>query len=227
MPALLDATSLPVACLEYRHAPTFPHPAQALDSLAGLALLASPDLLPCEGDSHRWDRKAVYLVGHSVGAFIALSLVLQPPRGSKLDGAISADVRRSVKGVVCVDGIYDLPSLLEEYPDYKGFVGDAFGAELDADYLAQESPARWQLVEREGERTLRVLVLHSREDELLSLKQPTDFATRFQRQLVGQEERGAVEVDYESLKDGHYQLPVRQELPAAVARWVRKVEGAE
>lgn len=221
--SLVRSTSLPVACLEYRLAPTFPHPAQALDSLSGLSLLSSPSLLPIENGSPRWDRSNIYLIGHSAGAFIALSLVLQPPKGSKLDGAVKKEVRRAVKGVVCVDGIYDLPSLLEEYPTYDSFVNDAFG--LEPSYLAEESPARWDLVDEEGERELKVLVLHSREDDLLSLSQPDVFVERFKSKLEGREGRGSVEVDYESLKDGHAEMLSREELPLAAAKWVRKVEG--
>ena len=224
MPALTNATGLPVACLEYRHAPTFPHPAQALDSVAGLEILTSSNRLPCEGTSARWNRNSIYVIGHSVGAFIALSLVLQPPKGSKLDGAVSSVIRRAIRGVVCVDGIYDLPSLLEEYPDYKGFVGDAFGAALDGAYLEQESPARWELVDETGGLDLRILVLHSREDELLSLRQPGDFATGLEKLLDGKG-RGSVEIDYESLKNGHAQLLLRDELPLAVRNWIQKLEG--
>lgn len=223
MPSLVRSTSLPLACLEYRLAPTSPHPAQALDSLSGLSLLASPSLLPPENDSPRWDRNSIYLIGHSAGAFIALSLVLQPPKGSKLDGAVEKEARRAVKGVICVDGIYDLPSLLEEYPTYDYFVNDAFG--LEPSYLAHESPARWGLIEEEGERELKVLVLHSKEDELLSLRQPDEFVQRFKATLEEREGRGSVEVDYEALKDGHAQLLNMEELPLAVGEWVRRVEG--
>lgn len=222
MPSLVRSTSLPVACLEYRLAPTDPHPAQALDSLSGLSLLASPALLPLENNSPRWDRNSIYFIGHSAGAFIALSLVLQPPKGSKLEGAVEKDVRSAVKGVICVDGIYDLPTLLEEYPSYDSFVNDAFGLELS--YLAQVSPARWDLVEEE-ERELKILILHSKEDELLSLKQPDEFVRRFKARLEDKQGRGSVEVDYESLKDSHAQLLNREELPLAVGQWVRKVEG--
>ncbi|ORY90834.1 Alpha/Beta hydrolase protein [Leucosporidium creatinivorum] len=219
MPSLVRSTSLPLACLEYRLAPTSPHPAQALDSLSGLSLLTSPSLLPLENGSPRWDRNSIYLIGHSAGAFIALSLVLRPPKGSRLDGAVEREVRRAVKGVVCVDGIYDLPSLLEEYPAYDSFVNDAFG--LEPSYLAQESPARWELVdeEGEGERELKILVLHSKEDELLSLRQPEMFVERFMARLEGKAGRGSVEVDFESLKDGHAQLLEREELPLAVGEW--------
>ncbi|GAA5896227.1 hypothetical protein JCM6882_008524 [Rhodosporidiobolus microsporus] len=190
VPNLLKHTGLPLAVLEYRLAPASPHPAQINDVLSGLELLAGP-LLPLEEGTARWDRRNLIVAGHSAGAFMAASLVLRPPTSSSPSVpdpsfSVSPAIRHAITGIICIDGIYDLPSLLDEYPSYSSFVGDAFGH--DPAVLAAESPARWELYGDEAERgkKVRVLVLHSREDELLSLRQPRVFLRRM-KQLFGAE----------------------------------------
>ena len=66
------------------------------------------------------------LVGHSAGATLALQVLAATAT------AVTEAPRRGLnvlaKGVVCLEGIYDLPQLVKEYPDYRGFVEGAFGA---------------------------------------------------------------------------------------------------
>ncbi|GAA5877411.1 hypothetical protein JCM1840_006092 [Sporobolomyces johnsonii] len=230
VPSLVRHTHLPVAVLEYRLAPADPHPAQILDVLAGLSLLSSPELLTLENGSARWSRQSLVLAGHSAGAFMAAELVLRPPPSASPSFAVPRAVRQSISSVICVDGIYDLPELLDEYPSYHYFVDDAFGT--DAKILAAESPARWDLYDDDAARKVRFLVLHSKEDELLSLRQPQVFVRRLKELLGGTEageganeaEKGlpaTVEVDFDSLEGTHEGLLKRDELPRAIARWMR------
>jgi acetyl esterase/lipase len=232
MPALVQSSGLPVACLEYRLAPNDRHPAQAIDIVSGLSLLTGT-LLPLEDGEARWNHRRIYLVGHSAGAFIAATLVLQSPSRPP-SFSVPSSVRDSLQGVVCVDGIYDLPELLTEYPSYYSFVSDAFGRAPS--FLADESPARWHIVKYPSQQPLRFLILHSKEDELLSLQQPKLFIRHLETIFIAsqQEEEdrseseraawGSVEVDYDSLKGGHAELLLRKELSAVVASWVRRVE---
>jgi acetyl esterase/lipase len=212
---LLLQSGLPVACLEYRLAPDDPHPSQALDVLSGLSLLTGP-LLPLEHSTPRWDRSKLYLIGHSVGAFIATSIILNSPFPNP-SFIVPPTLRSCIKGVVCVDGIYDLPELLDEYPSYDFFVNLAFGK--DPLVFIHESPARWDLPVESGD--VRWLVLHSREDELLSLRQPEVFVKRMKE--VGGE--GRLEVDYESVKGEHEAVWKEEILPRVIVEWVRKLEG--
>ncbi|BGP22456.1 hypothetical protein JCM10295v2_001335 [Rhodotorula toruloides] len=230
------------ACLEYRLAPANPHPAQIVDVISGLSLLAGP-LLPLEKGEAKWDRTKLAVAGHSAGAFMAGTLILRPPPSSPSFGHPSFDVpaslRRSISHIICIDGIYDLPTVLNEYPTYDSFVNDAFGR--DPAVLAAESPARWDLYDRDGGRRLktRVVVLHSKEDELLSFRQPRVFLRRLRRLLEGSTAAGGreeadepvseeekdlpdgVEADFASLKGGHYDVVRREELAQAIARILR------
>ncbi|GAA5979792.1 hypothetical protein JCM11641_002695 [Rhodosporidiobolus odoratus] len=259
VPNLLKHTDLPLAILEYRLAPCNPHPAQINDVVSGLSLLTGPPLA-LEGDTPKWDRKRLFVAGHSAGAFMAASLVFCPPpqnpstvasssssavqsRQVSPSFAVPAAVRRAITGIICIDGIYDLPSLLAEYPSYHYFVDDAFGK--DDEVLASESPARWDRYEddkyedgKQENRKMRVLVLHSMEDELLSLRQPRVFLRRL-KQLYGAEERDGrtadyetderderdlpdnVEVDFGSIRGTHGGLLEREELARVIALRLR------
>lgn len=233
VPSFLSALPHPLAVVEYRLAPLHPHPSQILDVLSALALLASPSPTAPEAGSPKWSRRKLLLVGHSAGAFMALSALLTPPPLAaplRPEFAVPPGVRAAVAGVVCSEGIYDLPTLLEEYSDYAGFVVDAFGG--DGARYARESPARWRLPGQGAEggaraRAVRILVLHSREDELLSLRQPEWFVANVQGLLEeAGTERGTIEFDYDSLRGKHDEVPVRPELPAAVAKWLATIEAA-
>ncbi|BGP18847.1 hypothetical protein JCM10213_003502 [Rhodosporidiobolus nylandii] len=251
VPRLLKHTGVPLAVLEYRLAPSSPHPAQINDVLSGLSLLTGA-VLDAEGGSPKWDRQKLFVAGHSAGAFMAASLVLRPPSPPPASPSASTNephtalhsfavpraIRRHIFGIICIDGIYDLPSLLAEYPSYHYFVDDAFGT--DAEVLAAESPARWGLHEddeREGRR-VRVLVLHSREDELLSLRQPRVFLRQLRQLYVagaggqksadepveGNEERDLpdnVEVDFDSVTGTHEGLLDTEELAKVIALRLR------
>lgn len=157
------------------------------------------------------------LIGHSAGAFMGLSVVLKPATGTRALFVVDPVVRKAVAGLVLVDGIYDLPDLLAEYPDYSGFVEDAFGKDPSA--LEADSPARWGFATPdEGGRAVRMLVLHSKEDELLSFRQPEGLVARLGA-LEGGE--AVLEVDYETLKGSHDDVVKRDELAGAVKGWLQ------
>lgn len=144
-----------------------------------------------------------------------------------------------MKGLVCTDGIYDLVDMLEEYPSYDYFVKEAFGEEREV--WRRESPAGWGLYssssgELERERALRFLILHSKQDELLSLRQSKLFVEHLGT-LLGTEdlgkrgdgkvmggERGSYEIDYECVVGKHEELVQRIELAQATVDWVKKIE---
>ncbi|KAM0748377.1 alpha/beta-hydrolase [Meredithblackwellia eburnea MCA 4105] len=216
VPSLLQTTGFPLALLEYRLAPGHLHPTQMIDILAGLLVLTNPALLPQEEFHQRWDRENIYLIGHSAGAFMALTTVQVPPTGVTPSFTVPESIRSSIKGIIAVDGIYDLPDLLKEYPTYHYFVDDAFGK--DEVVLANESPSNWSFPPGA---IPRILVLHSREDELLSLRQPTLYAAQMAK-LKDSGMAVEVEVDFATLKGGHEACVRSPELAQAVARWVNK-----
>lgn len=172
VPSLLKHTELPLAVLEYRLSPDSQHPAHLDDVQAGLSLLSSADdaLLPGEQGTPAWNRSRLVLLGHSVGAFMCLQLLLGPPPSGSKASALDPRIQSRIEAAFLIDGIYDLPSLLEEYPSYRSFVQEAFGEDAKGAYEV-ESPARWPVRSSVLSRT-EMHVLHSRQDELLSLAQP-------------------------------------------------------
>lgn len=60
-----------------------------------------------------YDLQNCLLLGHSAGATLAVQ--------------VFHEFRRQVLGMILFNGIYDLESLVDEYPDYNGFVTAAFG----------------------------------------------------------------------------------------------------
>ena len=98
------------------------------------------------------------LVGHSCGATLAIQLY--------------PILRRLIYGFVLLNGIYDLEALVEEYPEYNGFVEAAFGPLDRSDWQA---PSPTHVMRRlqvpVHHRAERFVVCHSAEDELLSMAQ--------------------------------------------------------
>lgn len=133
-----------LASIDYRLSPEVRHPKHQEDVVSGLNYLA-----------HNFGAQEVVLVGHSAGAFLSLQALGQSVLKCQM--------------VICTEGIYDLPSLADEYPDYHGFIENAFGPEPQA--WKEASPLRQESFPFSG----TIVIVHSDEDELLSCKQP-DFA---------------------------------------------------
>lgn len=126
------------ASIDYRLTPSVVHPAHMEDVERGIEELITR-FHPC----------SIILVGHSCGAFLC--------------GQIYTKFSRFVVGIVVVEGIYDLQSLLVEYPSYSGFVTDAFGQTLPS--------IDWETIPVTA-------IIHSKADELLSLQQPLWLSER-------------------------------------------------
>lgn len=109
--------------------------------------------------------KEYVLVGHSAGACLAF-------QASHIFGC---------KGVIGVEGIYDLGALVEEYPEYEDFVEEAFGK--DTSVWQKASPTHLDF-----ESTLRVKLVQSTEDQLLSPRQTQLMFSKFKNTNVKLEE---------------------------------------
>lgn len=131
------------------------------------------------------------LVGHSVGAWMALASIMEPdiPAGSSSSviqmPVLEATIRSAIRTVVLVvcraltqDGIFDIETLLEEYPDYYGFVSNALRTTHDQPgvYVGVSSRA-WKWTKDVLRRT-NIVLLHSPQDELLSFIQPCTVLQR-------------------------------------------------
>ncbi|SCV72589.1 BQ2448_4126 [Microbotryum intermedium] len=205
MPEVVRRLGIPAACLDYRLAPDDPHPAQILDVVSGLMrLTSSTPLQEIEtSDQLIWDRERLIVLGHSAGAFMIAEVLLSPPStisSSSSPFVVAPSLRRAIKGAIFLAGIYDLPELIQEYPDYIGFVGMAFGQ--DPQVWANESPTNWEAPsEQRGGLTTKMLVLHSKQDELLSTAQPCLWIKALKR--MGVEQGKHLDVDYETITGGH------------------------
>lgn len=117
--------------------------------------------------------------GHSVGCTFITQLfeharILEAADAPPALRAAAAELQLPrITRAVFLDGIYDIAALLQEYPSYAFFVRDEFGTEQRAVELCNSvgrpgCPPVYATLER-------VLVVHSRGDELLSLRQPDTF----------------------------------------------------
>jgi kynurenine formamidase len=137
---------LPVnlASLNYRLSPSILHPGHQEDVIAALRHLRD-----------QYGMEQYILVGHSAGACLAFQTGYVVP---------------GCQGIVGVEGIYDLEHLVDEYPDYRGFVEEAFGKKIDV--WRQASPSTIVTVHY-NDPSLKCRLVQSKEDQLLSPK-PTE-----------------------------------------------------
>lgn len=131
--------SVALASLNYRLSPEVSHPSHRDDVITALEYL-----------KEQYGMKDYILVGHSAGACLAFQ---------------AAHIIAGCKGIIGVEGIYDLEELVEEYPEYEDFVEEAFGR--DKHVWRKASPAHLDL----DSSTLTVKLIQSTEDQLLSPRQ--------------------------------------------------------
>jgi len=240
--ALMSRLGLPIASINYRLSPQVRHPEHAADVVSALTFLKS-------WKNDAYDIGKMVLAGHSCGGFIAACLALEPnpPSTSRLN--VPKDLRDSIRGVACLEPIADLPMLVAEYPQYRNFVEEAFGP--DETNWSNESPARWVL-SQQSNGPVSFLIIHSREDELLSFEQPKLLAenlvkalnppprtkTLAQPQIVEQNggqapdhivkgSRGSVEVDFDSVHGSHMASLNSAAMADLLETWVRKSFASE
>ncbi|KAI8842556.1 Alpha/Beta hydrolase protein [Chytridium lagenaria] len=190
---------LPVAVLGYRLStlneagvPQVRHPSHVSDAAAGIAWILASTVHRLQDSAsaseanqiiNSMNLKELIVVGHSAGAQMGGIIAFKP---SFLEEALfnrfhlwkveQPDVSPLIKlisGYIGCEGIYDIPQLIEEYPDYKGFVWQAFGNAEDG-LWEEGSPARLvpQLPSKQTEFPHH-LVLQSLQDELLTPSQST------------------------------------------------------
>ncbi|KAI9227550.1 MAG: Alpha/Beta hydrolase protein [Piptocephalis tieghemiana] len=146
-------------------APEWPqHPAHLDDLTKALDYISTHDIL---SDSPT----QLHLMGHSCGATLAAQLVLSNriPQSSPLQ----------LRSVVGIEGIYDIPMLVRDFPSYaEHFINNAFGHDMAG--WADASPTHLALSSSSSFSSLSPLtwvLIHSMEDELLNLAQTTAFAS--------------------------------------------------
>jgi len=149
---LVIATSFPVAVPNYRLStdhPVFLHPAHAQDILQFLNYTLSHP-------SPVFDSGNLILIGHSCSAHMLSSIFLD---SSAITPSLSPspELLHSVKAIIMSEGIYDLDTLIANFPNYREwFIQPAFGiSESYPQFSVLKYPARsqfsWLLLHSKGD----------------------------------------------------------------------------
>lgn len=209
-----ENTTLCAATLNYRLSPSAKapennasHPDHISDILSAVTLL-----------QHRYQFGRNYvLVGHSAGATLALQAVRSIYNGKNVNSIIPNAEHflpgGLPRGVVCTEGIYNIPDLIDEYPDYLSFVEGAFGPGPSHVWY-DASPAcmpGWKS-DYDG----RIVVAQSPEDQLLSMRQTAGFVQMLENE--------GFKVDVEIVGGRHDDVPRSKELVAIVKKLLAEMK---
>lgn len=163
-----------------------------------------------------YDKDQIILIGHSVGAFMCLSV----------SGLLSTypDTRiknpKAVVGLGLIDRIYDLREL-KEYPSYT-FVKDVIKADGHPCNWNSVSPTHWSLAQS-GSAWPKILVIHSKDDTLLTTRQSQLMIDHF-NQLARNADpvpKPSIEVDFDSVKGDHDELLKSPALADRLLKWIK------
>lgn len=218
----LAARGICVALIEYRlslkegNVIENQHPAHVQDFQKAMEFLLVTR--PREmGSKIDYDVRQAVVVGHSIGSWLLCSLLLDPspalpslPDRRALSEASTRQIRDLVQAWICLDGIYDIDDMLEEYPNgYMGFVEQAF-VPMDS-WTNKPTPSQFKDVSvtswpRDSAWRPRIIVAHSKEDELLSTRQSKTAVEYLEKTLAVK-----VEKDFESLSGTHDGMLHRQD----------------
>ena len=121
------------------------------------------------------------LVGHSCGATLALQTVMGIWDAQEKNGQVKTAFK-APRAIVGVEGIYDIPLLLETYrhvPIYEQFIRGAFGDENKTWCEASPTSGNFTSSWPEGE---VVVLAQSKDDELVNFAQTEKMSDQLWRQ---------------------------------------------
>ena len=182
------------------------HPGHLNDVCAAIEFLCTaPEIKSYLGISKM---PRLYLLGHSAGAQLTGSIVMN---GSQ----ISKDAYSSIKGIVGIEGIYDIPFMCEKWPAYpEWFVENAFGK--DREIWKQASP---QYMVTQLENFIPYMLLFSDNDELLDKEQTTRYADSLRNKGYNR-----VSLDLTSLIGAHDGVLKEDALYSVIKDFVLEIE---
>lgn len=180
------ATNINIIGIDYRLSPFIKHPVHLIDVLTAFRYILE-----------NYKTGQLLIVGHSVGATLLLEILnyveiiqtgleqleTSEPLIEELQTLFDFILKNlTFKTMYFLDGIYDVRALLEEYPSYDFFVKSAFVSTVAIEEASQLS---W----KQHNEAFKIAVdkyeiLHSLEDELLSLNQPKLFAKYLQDRKI-------------------------------------------
>ena len=213
---LATLTGCTIALLNYRLTPRAPspetllyHPAHARDVLDGLELLVS-----C-GSGEEWrryDRGSFFIIGHSCGAHILTTIFLDTTSTTP-SLTPSPSLLAATKSIALVEGILDLELLYKLYPDYRGFLSNAFGSSQS---LKCVSSNNFPL--RAGAEHIVWFIVHSTGDELVDDAQPKSIYNHLIN-LYGRDTQ-MVFKDFTSMTEGHDRVLRTEEFAKLIGNFV-------
>ncbi|KAF9167520.1 Kynurenine formamidase [Actinomortierella ambigua] len=197
------------------------HPKHPQDVATAIAHLYA------EADKYRaYDRHRIYLSGHSVGGQLTGLLVLRPtdyliPAGAAAGLPDPMALYRAIRGVIGVDGIYEVDKLWEKYPDYRDFMIQAFGESKER--RLHGSPEGQSVKDQGTDFKLPLYaVVHSLDDELLDDVQSKDYFAYLQS-IVGISDKRRVQLEF-----GHWgkhdEMLQTEQFPVTVTKYLQAWE---
>ncbi|KAJ3300016.1 Kynurenine formamidase [Borealophlyctis nickersoniae] len=198
---------IPTLIPSYRLSPGVTHPTHLEDVSTAILFSQTPPITSLL----KTTPTSIYLVGHSAGGTMCGTLALQPKW--------LESVWDCVKGVVGVQGIYDLIKLVDVWPSYVDFVEGAFGKREEGDMWRDASPQYMQFEQNKEGRTMPpFMVMHCPNDELVDIQQAERFVEHLRE--VGSKD---VELMTEGLKGSHFGMLKERAFLDAVVKFVKRV----
>lgn len=154
--------------LSSQEANSVKHPSHTIDCAEALKWIS------LNNEKYKIDSKNVYIVGHSAGAFMAALLVFDE-NFSQIWKSTNSPL--FIKSVIGIEGIYDLPTILEDYPDYLAWVVDpAFGKNPKVYSEASPTTIIKRINNSESNYNIPWIIVWSEYDELVNKRQGDDFS---------------------------------------------------
>ncbi|KAI9293415.1 alpha/beta-hydrolase [Neoconidiobolus thromboides FSU 785] len=158
------------------------HPIHVKDSLKGFLNVTSTIV------KYGFNDKNVYIGGHCAGAHISSLIAFNTNEyilNDNFDNKSLAKIQ-NIKGVVLIDGIFDLKLLAKENLGYvSGFIAPAFGEDIK---LEDEIMSTWDKASPQycinspskSKLSPKVLLIHSTNDTLVNVEQSSNFSKKLE-----------------------------------------------
>lgn len=157
--SMANGKAVNVFGVNYRLSPEVKHPTHLKDVNAALEMIVRD-----------YPSEKLGLVGHSVGATIALQML-------DFENITGLPTQINVNKVYLLDGIYDIPDLVLEYPSYISFVGEAFSSDT-------EWRQATQVTNGSNISPIDIAIIYSEDDELLLERQTLKLTAVLDEQNV-------------------------------------------
>jgi kynurenine formamidase len=153
------------AVVNYRLSSKIQHPGPVEDVARAIAHLAK--------NAQGYDPKKIFVMGHSAGAHMCGMLAAQP----ELMTNAGLPKECLPKGLIGLQGIYDIPKLVKTWPTYRGgFIEKAFGKDA---LWPTASPTRLPIKLKS-----EWLLVHAKGDELVDAGQTQNFMDHLTKEGV-------------------------------------------